>query len=156
PGQASGQQSRANPDWGHSWHTELHGPRTGGRPATRGRPGQRCLCPGNNPLRAPHGPATVPGNKPSGYARTGSAQGARLTTKPAAQNAARLGDDLSQVSGEGAAKALFQCPGFGLGPAALPRQGADPGTTRESRGAHLAVVSTQAGPGEPGGSVPLG
>ena len=92
-----------------------------------GRPGRGRLCPGGDPVRTADRPAALPGARRAGHARTGAVAGPGAAAPPAAEDAARSGDDLPQMPPEGAAAALRKRRGPGRRPAALPAGPADPG-----------------------------
>ena len=103
----------------HPRHAGLHGPRAGDRPAGRDHDGDRRLRPRRGPLRPADRPGPVRRRQRGRDARRG--RGARPPEPPTqAQRpgAARPGDDLPEVPGEGPAAALPDGPGAGRRPAA--------------------------------------
>ena len=69
---------------------------------------QRRLRPGGDPLRVPDRPAAVPGGLGLGPARCRCGRRSRCLRGPAAEDAARSGDHLSEMPAKGARQALRQ------------------------------------------------
>src|SRR5262249_40113586 len=84
---------------------------------------------GGDPLRVPHGPAAVPGADAAGHHNAGGLRRAGAAVPPAAEGAARPGDDLFEVPAQGAGQALRECGGPGGRPGAVRagRAGAEEG-----------------------------
>ena len=91
-------------------HAELHGPRAGPGQDARDRAGRGRLRPGGDPLRDADRPAAVPGGDGVGDAAAGRRPGAGAAVAAERQGAARPGDHLPEVPGEGAGAALRDAP----------------------------------------------
>ena len=106
-------------------HAELHG-----SGASRGQEGHRAgggrLCAGSDPVRVPDGPAAVSWRDADGHACMQVVMDEPVRPAPAERpDAARSGDHLPEMSGQGAVQALRQRAGPGGGPAAFPGGRAD-------------------------------
>ena len=113
---------------------QLHGAGAGRGPLAPGRGGDRRLRAGGDPLHAADGRPAVPGG--DGARDPGSGQVGRSgpTVAVPAGPAARPGDDLPEVPGEGPRPAVRPGRGPGRRPASLPRGRADPGAALAPRG----------------------
>ena len=103
-------------------------------------PGGRRVCAGGDALCAGHRPAAVPGGHGDGHGAPGHQRRAGPAAAAQCVGAARPGDDLPEVPGEGAGAAVRHGGGAGGGPAAVPCGRADPGAADRRAGAALAVV----------------
>ena len=142
---------------GHPRHAGLHGPRAGLRPPRRRHDGDRRLRPRRRPLRAADRPGPVRRRQRGRDARRGPQPPARAAAQAQRGRAARPGDDLPEVPGEGPAPPLPDGAGPGRRPAGLAGRPADRGAAGRAGGAGLAVVQAEAGDcgpgsgGDPGG-----
>ena len=96
---------------------------------------------GGDPVRVPDGPAAVQGADGAGHADAGLVGRPRAAAAVAAEDAARSGDDLSEMSGEAAGPALRDGGGAGGRPGAV-------GGGRAGAGA-AAVAGVRAGETDP-------
>ncbi len=113
--------------------------------------GRRSVCPGSHPLRNADGPAAVQGNQHPGHPGAGPQPGTSAARPLAARRAARPGNDLSEMSCQGAGPALRQRGRPGRRPETLPQGRADPGPAGAVLGACRQMGSPPAGPGGPAG-----
>ena len=111
--------------------------------AGRGRAGGRRLRAGGDALRAGHRPAAVPGGDGDGHGAAGHQRRAGPAAAAQRVGAARPGDDLPEMPGEGAGPAVCLGRGAGRGPAAV-RAGEPIRRGPSARRAGLAVVPAAA------------
>src|SRR5262249_54456980 len=91
------------------------------------------------------------GGDRAGHALASHQRRAGAAAAVTVEGAAGSGDDLPEMSAEGAGQALRPCRGTRGGPAALSGEGADRGAASGGGGAGLALVPTQPGGGGPAG-----
>ena len=109
---------------------QLHGSGAGRAGCHADRPGGRRLLAGGDPLSAAHRAAALPGGDGARDPRAGPVGRADRADPPAAEIAARPGDDLPEMPGEGAGAPLRLGRRAGRGPAAVRGRRDDPGTAR--------------------------
>ena len=113
------------------------------KPLTIGT-GRRYLCSGSDPVRTADGPAAVPGGNGGGDVAAGDFPGPGAPVTVERAGAARPGDHLPEVPGEGAASALRQ---HRRGPrgrsSSIPAERTDRGMPRGIVGTRAAVDKTQ-------------
>ena len=114
------------------------------------RPGHRRVRPGGDPLRVPDGPAAVQGGHGAGDDAAGAGRRAGAAAAVAIEDAARPGDHLSEMPGEGAGPPLRQRRGAGRRPAALPDRPDDSGAAGGDRRTPVALGPSQPGAGRGG------
>ena len=116
----------------------LHGAGAGRRHRTRGRTRGRRLLARGDPLRAAHRPPALPGPHGARDPGTGQVGRAGHPHADAAETAARRGDDLPQVPGEGSGQAVRRArtswPRSCAGSARARRSRHDPSAGRRSSG----------------------
>jgi hypothetical protein len=100
-------------------------------------PGHRRLRAGRDTLRNADGPAAVRGGKRPRHAGANSLAGPGAAAPAHREDSARPGDDLPDVSAQGARAALRLGRRACGRPAALSRQRAGPGSVRDDSGANL-------------------
>ena len=122
---------------------QLHGARAGRGPLAPGRSGDRRLRPGGHPLHPADRRPAVPGSHGAGDAGSGQVHRSGPAVTPAAGAAARPGDNLPEVPGEGTVAAVRS------GPNTWPRIFA--ATRRASRSWHAAQGHGNGAGNGPGG-----
>ena len=126
PGQAAGRD--INGKRGEvSRHGQLRRSRAGRGASGRSGCGHRRVRPGGHPVRDADGPAAVPRRVHVGDVEAGGGQRAGAAEQ-LRSGAARSGNDLSEVSGQGAGPALCVGASTGRGPAAVSGRPAHPGS----------------------------
>ena len=132
PGPAAGRRGGADPDRRRARDAQLHGPRAGPGRDGRGRAGRGRVRAGGDPVRDADRPAAVPGGDGGGDDPAGHRRRAGAALAAERPGAARPGDDLPEVPGQGAAAALRQRGGAGRRPPPLPAGRADHGPARRA------------------------
>src|SRR5262249_34708175 len=137
----TGVRPRPDTDRRYRRHAVLHGARTGEGAARAREAVHRCLRPGHDPLRSADRTPALQGGDPDVDAQPGDRPGALAPRKIAAAHAARPGNDLPEVFGEGPAGTVSDGARARRRPAPVPRKPPDPGAPAELVTVGLAVVS---------------
>ena len=120
-GKASGPRLGSDPHRPSAWHPCLHVAGTGGRPTRSHESRQRHLFARGNSLPVAHRAASIPGAVCARDTRAGPARQPDHANPTAAEIAARPGDDLPEMPGEGAGAPLYLRRRPGRGSAAVRR-----------------------------------
>ena len=137
-GQEAGRGRGEDADRRGDGHAQLHGAGAGRRQTEEIGPADGRVRPGGDPVRVPDGPAAVQGGDGAGHADTGADRRARAAAAAAAEDAARSGDDLSEMSGEAAGR-RYASARPGGGPAPFPGRRAGAGAAGGAAGTYLAL-----------------